>query len=284
MLTDLYTKKQAEIEQKIPGVVAVYPSLWREVVSDWQVEQHDAIWLTYAANYLLHTGSTRWAIDPFSLCTRLKLDIQPDFLADLQELQLVVLTHAHADHLDLNLITALRDLPITWVIPSFMLERVQQAASLPEEKIIIPQPGIPIQFSDLALTPFEALHMRGNNGVPEMGYLAEFNNKRWLFPGDTRVYDPARLPSFGKLNGVFAHLWLGKARALDEPPPLLEAFCDFFIALQPGRIIVTHLEELGRKADDFWTENHYQLVRQRINELEPEIAVTSLMMGQKTCL
>jgi hypothetical protein len=284
MPTDLYIQKQAEIEQKILTATAAYSSLWQDVVSDWQVEQNDAVWLTYAANYLLHTGKTHWAIDPYSLFTRLKLDIQPDFLNDLRNLQLVVLTHAHADHLDLNLITALRDLPITWVVPSFMLEKVQQTAHLPKENIITPQPGTPIQLGDLALTPFEALHIRGNNGVPELGYLAEFNDKRWLFPGDTRVYDPGRLPSFGKLDGVFAHLWLGKACALDDPPPLLEAFCHFFYAFHPSRVIITHLEESGRKADDFWTEDHYQLVKQQFNSLDPEIIVTSLMMGQKTCL
>ncbi len=284
MPTDLYIQKQAEIEQKILATVAAYPSLWRNVISDWQTEKGDTVWLTYAANYLLHTGNTHWAIDPYSLYTRLKLDIQLDFRDDLQNLQLVVLTHAHADHLDLNLIAALHDLPIKWVIPSFMLERVQQTAHLPKENIIIPQPGMPISFSDLTLTPFEALHIRGNNGVPELGYLAEFNGKRWLFPGDTRVYDPGRLPSVGKLDGVFAHLWLGKACALDDPPPLIESFCNFFYTLQPTRIIVTHLEESGRKADDFWTEDHYQLVKQQFNALDPEIVVTSLMMGHKTCL
>jgi hypothetical protein len=284
MQTDLYNQKQVEIQQKIQTTVAAYPSLWHDVTSGWQTEQSDAVWLTFAANYLLHTGNTHWAIDPYSLYTRLKLDIQPDFPNDLRDLQLVVLTHAHADHLDLNMISALRDLPISWVIPSFMLDRVQQTAHLPEENIIIPHPGTPIYFADLALTPFEALHIRGNNGVPELGYLAEFSDKRWLFPGDTRVYDPGRLPSFGKLNGVFAHLWLGKARALDNPPPLLEEFCNFFYALQPACVIITHLEESGRKADDFWTEEHYHLVRQRFNALDPEIIVTSLMMGQKTCL
>jgi hypothetical protein len=284
MPNDLYAQKQAEIQQKILTTVAAYPSLWKNVISDWQTEQSDALWLTFAANYLLHTGKTCWAIDPYSLYTRLKLNAQLDFAKDLQGLQLVVLTHAHADHLDLNLITAIRDLPIIWVIPAFMLERVQQTAHLPEKNIIIPQPGSPIKFSDLTLIPFEALHIHGNNGVPELGYLAEFSGKRWLFPGDTRVYDPARLPSFGSLDGAFAHLWLGKACALEDAPPKLEAFCNFFCALQPTRIIITHLEELGRKADDFWTESHYQQVKQQFAAINPEISVNSLRIGQKAAL
>jgi hypothetical protein len=51
-----------------------------------------------------------------------------------------------------------------------------------------------------------------------MGYLLEFNGKRWLFPGDTRSYDASLLQSFGPLEGHFAHLWLSRTGAYLEVP------------------------------------------------------------------
>ena len=50
----------------------------------------------------------------------------------------------------------------------------------------------------------------------------------------------------------FAHLWLGRHCAQKDEPPLLDDFCRFFVAFDPGRIVIAHLEELGRKADDYW--------------------------------
>jgi len=54
-----------------------------------------------------------------------------------------------------------------------------------------------------------------------MGYLAEFGTKRWLFPGDTRSYNFEKLPDFGKLDGVIAHVWLGKTEAMQANPSLI---------------------------------------------------------------
>ena len=234
------------------------------IINEWkQNSGADCAWLTYSANYLFRTAGVRWALDPFSLFTRVGGGPQPDFAADLAGLQLVVLTHAHNDHLDLNLVTAIRELPLTWVIPEFMLPGVMQAADLPRERILIPEPGKPIQVGGLTLTPFTALHFRGTRGVPEMGYLAEFSGKRWLFPGDTRSYTADRLPDFGKLDGAFAHLWLGKAAALLETPPLLPDFCGFFSQLNPARLVITHLDELGRDEPELWEEHHFRMARKR---------------------
>ncbi len=267
--------------QKIETARVGYLPLWRRVIDEWNSTAEDAAWLTYSANYLLNTAGVRWAMDPYSLFTRLKRNEQPDFVHDLAPLQLVVLTHAHADHLDLNVIRALKHLPITWVVPEFMLKWVVDDAGLAKEKIILPVPGQPINFGNLLLTPFEALHFRESHGVPEMGYLVEFGSKRWLFPGDTRSYDSHRIPVFENLDGVVAHLWLGKGCALELNPPLLEAFCQFFTNLTPRQIVITHLEELGRKADDFWTEAHYIQAYRRIKELSPSIQVSSAFCGQK---
>ena len=169
-----------------------YPALWRRIINDWRKDAvGDAAWLMYAANYLFRTGGVRWAVDPFSLSTRIKDVPQPDFKTDLEKLELVLLTHAHNDHLDLNFIRAIAPLPIRWIVPRFMLEKVL-SAGVPQANIIVPADNQPISFKYLTITPFAAQHIHGKSGVPETGYLVECNGKRWLFPGDTRVYDPCQ--------------------------------------------------------------------------------------------
>jgi len=271
-MADLATQRAVAIEE--------YPKKWDLLVRDWASDQGDKLWLTYAANYLLNTDGVKWAIDPYSLFTRIGGGAQPDFAKDLQYLQLIILTHVHADHLDLNLISALSQLPVQWVIPEFMVEKIMHAANLSAEKIIIPRAHLPLRIANLTITPFDGLHMHGESGVPAMGYLAEFSQKRWLFPGDTRRYDFSLLPDFGELDGVIAHLWLGKAAAREEQPPQLIGFCSFFSQFKTKKLVVTHLRELGREFNDFWDFHHFQLVRTRLRKLKPELQITAALTGE----
>ncbi len=281
MVIDVRATRQSEIDSKRKTALAEYPALWQQMIDHWRHATSDTAWLMYAANYLFHTAGVRWAIDPYALPTRFKHSYLPDFEKDLSELDVVVFTHAHADHLDLNLVSALQNRPITWVIPAFMLEKINQAVRLPQNQIVVPQAGIPLHVGKLTLLPFDGQHFHNGNGVPEMGYLANFNHKNWLFPADTRVFDVNCLPPFTNLDGVFAHLWLGKACALQSPPPLLDAFCSFFAALKPTRMVVTHLEELGRDSDDYWTDAHYQLIAEQMHRITPDIHIQMAKCGQK---
>ena len=261
-----------------------YSDLWIRITSEWNYGQSDKLWLTYSANYLLNTAGVKWAIDPYSLFTRVGGGEQPDFLKDLKNLQLVVLTHNHSDHLDLNLIAALSELPIRWVIPEFMLEKVRTVVNLSNENIIIPEILKPIFIDNLTLTPFEGLHIHGSNGVPSMGYLAEFSKRRWLFPGDTRTYDFSRLPEFGELTGVVGHLWLGKAEALDQNPSKLDEFCQFYSRFRTQNLIITHLREFGRIAEEFWDIHNFETVKDEIHRLSPELDIISALMGDRVNL
>lgn len=281
MPVDSSLNDNASRKSRVDCARAEYASLWRGLVQSWQTgRETDAAWLTYSANYLLNTAGVRWALDPLSLFSRLGGGQQPDFRADLECLQMVVLSHAHNDHLDLKLIAAIRDLPVTWVIPAFMLDTVMREARLPAGQIIVPQAGQPIRIDGLTLIPFDGQHFRGANGVPEMGYTAEFAGKRWLFPGDTRTYAAERLPQYNQLDGVVAHLWLGKGCAQDRRPPLLDDFCRFVKELAPAQVAVTHLDELGRDDQDLWTLHHYELACSRLKEIAPEIRMRSARMGQ----
>jgi len=273
---------QEELAVRINQAKAAYPTLWDRIIAEWKsTYTGNHAWLTHSANYLLNTAGVRWALDPLALPARLPGMKFPNYSDDLDRLQLIVLSHAHNDHFDQNLISALQGLPLRWVIPEFMVDTVMKAASIPSERIIVPKPATKISIGELALTPFEGLHVNGQSGIPEMGYLVEFDGHRWLFPGDIRLFDITRIPDFGHLDGVFAHLWLGKACAQIDPPPMLEEFCAFFSCFKTGRLVITHLNEFGRDVTELWDETHYRSVVQVFKQNRPGIQVEMGLTGDK---
>ena len=276
---------QISLQQKRQEAINSYPGVWNKVIDEWnRGDVGNSAWLTYAANYLLLTNGVRWAIDPYSMSTRIRGIPQPDFLHDLQKLELVVLTHAHNDHLDLELIRAIAPLPIQWVVPADMVDLLLAKTSLTRKRMIIPSLGKEIEFRGLSLLPFESLQFHKDGGVKETGYLALFGGRSWLLPGDIRDFDTARLPNFGRVNGVFAHLWLGKACALLPEPPFLDDYCRFFASFEPQRVVVAHLYEYGRDETELWTESHFEIVRQRFYEIAPQIHVEMALMGSRVSL
>jgi hypothetical protein len=255
------------------------PLSWQRLTADWRKEGADAAWLTYSANYLLRTAGVRWALDPFWPPSRLGLPLPPVAAEDLRGLNLVVLSHAHADHLDFNLLAALASQPIQWVIPAHMREKIASRVPVPPERVMVPVNGQPLCFGGLTLMPFDGLHFHGAHGVPETGYLVEFGGRRWLFLGDTRDYRRELLPPLGAVDGVFAHLWLGRACAALPVPPLVEEFSRFFIDLNARRVVVTHLYEAGRDETDLWTDRHFRMVKERIIAIAPGVQVECAVTG-----
>ncbi len=79
---------------------------------------------------------------------------------------------------------------------------MQAEVGLSVEQVLIPSPLQPIVIKGIP------------QGVPATASLVEFNGKRWLFPGDTRNYHTGSLPSFGPVDGLVAHMWLGRGCAL----------------------------------------------------------------------
>jgi L-ascorbate metabolism protein UlaG (beta-lactamase superfamily) len=288
---DRIVEDQARIDRQRAEIVNRYPSTWDKMITEWNLPgPENRAWLMYSANYLFRTHEIRWALDPLTLHWRLPAAPHVDAARDLRDLSFIILTHAHADHLDLDLVRDLSALPIRWVIPEFLLGVVVEAG-LSRAKIIVPKPMETFELDGLRITPFDGQHWQtdpanpnGRRGVAATGYLVEFSGKRWLFPGDTRTYDASKIPFFGSVDGLFAHLWLGRGCALDEKPALLEPFCSFCLDLHPKRIIVTHLDEFGRAADDYWEDAHFQQVKQRILERVPDMVIESANHGERVDL
>jgi hypothetical protein len=285
-----FAEKQARIVQQRDELIARYPTLWNNIVTEWKSpDPDDRVWLTYSANYLFRTGGVRWALDPLTLNWRLNGSTSRVNVNDLSDLSFILLTHRHKDHLDLDLLSELRHFSIKWVIPEYLIPIVNCQAGIPRKNIIVSEPLQPVKLSGITITPFDGLHLAYENdgklrGVPATGYLIEFNHKRWLFPGDIRSYDASRLPNFGHLDGQFAHLWMGRGCALSDPPPLLESFCHFFASQDSFRIVITHLMDFGRDAEDYWDVSHAQAVISCFRKNYREIDVSYAVMGQKVHL
>jgi hypothetical protein len=287
-----FSERQTAISQRRKEITARYPQMMTDLISEWRSPgAEDKVWLLYSANYLFRTGNIRWAMDPLTLRRRVPEAPEIDLAQSFDALDFVVLTHRHADHLDFNLIKSLRHLSIRWVIPDYILPQVQSEAGLPAEQIVTPHPLQPIDIHGIHLLPFVGLHWEAapsengpQHGVPEMGYLVEFNKKRWLFPGDTRDFKTELLPSFGSVDGLFAHLWLGRGCALMEEPPLLDAFCQFCVDLQPKQVVLTHLEELGREADDYWDGRHSEKVMSHCRQFAQQVSISAAYMGESVSL
>jgi L-ascorbate metabolism protein UlaG (beta-lactamase superfamily) len=289
---DQFPKQQIDIDQRRKDKSTRYPKMMADVIAEWCSSGiQEKVWLLYSANYLFRTGNIRWAMDPLSLRCRVPGAPEVDLAQSLAALDFVVLTHRHADHLDIELLKALRHLPIRWIIPEYILLQVQAEVGTIAGQVITPHPLQPIDLNGIRLLPFIGLHWEAapsengpQHGVPEMGYLVEFNNKRWLFPGDTRDFKAELLPSFGPVDGLFAHLWLGRGCALMEEPPLMDAFCRFCLDLQPKQVILTHLEEFGREADDYWDGRHVEKVISCCKQLTPDLEVKAAYMGESVNL
>jgi hypothetical protein len=284
---DRTARRQVLLDQRKATALEQYPAMWRSMITEWQRPvRQERVCLMCAANYLFRTNHVGWALDPLTLKQRLPEAAEMDLVHDLEGLSFVLLTHRHKDHLDLNLVHQLSGLPIQWVVPEDLLERVEQAG-LSRKKIILPRPMEPLELEGHTITPFDGLHWQndptrpeGRRGVPAMGYLVEFNQKRWLFPGDVRTYDINLMPSFGPIDGAFMHLWLGRGSALSEEPPLLEAFGRFCGNLNSRRIIVSHLNEYGREISELWDEDHIRLIHTWMEENKADIIIEPAMMGQ----
>jgi hypothetical protein len=287
--------KQATIEQRRQEVCSQYPQIWKRMIADWRRPGGpDRLYLTYAANYLFQTGGTRWAIDPLTPAGRAPGMTPLDVSEDLDGLAFVLLTHMHADHLDIDLMRSLRNAPITWVVPADSLAYVREKAGIAPQNILVPKVGCTLNFNGLIVLPFEGRHWEVSGmdtngkpirkGVPSISYLVKCGGRSWLFPGDVRDYDLHQLPKIGPVDVVFAHLWLGRHSALRELPPLLESFCKFFLYWKPRRIIVTHLEEIGRKADDYWDRTHFEKVRSSFFASAPGITVEAAITGDQVFL
>jgi hypothetical protein len=237
----------------------------------------------FAANYLFRTAGVRWALDPVSLLARMGMAHERPVAGDLAGLDFVVLSHRHGDHHNAPMINAMAGLPARWVVPRFMLERVEEETDLPAQRITVAEPGEAVQLSGIRLTPFEAVHYDPgtDSGVPSLGYFIEAGDRRLLLPGDNRSYEPDRFPEFGPVDVLFANLWFGRRAGLVGEPPYFKAFCEFCLAFGARKIVIAHLREVARAPEDYWTGRHARMAVEYLAEKAPDVPVLVPEFGER---
>lgn len=245
--------------------------------------------LMYAASYLFVTGEVRWAVDPV-----LPGSLLPDFPDGLRteplgELAFVLLTHDHSDHVDWELLASLRDSGVTFVVPEHMRDAVAERVKPRGGQMTVARWGERLELHGMGILPWDGLHWQTDpdgrrQGTDATGYLVEAEGRRWLFPGDVRDYRAEEVARFAPVDTLFAHLWLGRGRALDPAPPELDAFCEFLRAAEPRRVVLTHLYEFSRRPTDLWTDRHVGLIRERWKEMGEQAPIMTPRVGEMMVL
>jgi len=286
----LEQQKLAEITRNRVELVEDYPELCARMIRQWNRPRNsDAVWLLYAANYLFNTHGVRWAVDPVMLKHQLPEAPSINPAGSLANLSFVLLTHAHVDHVDVSLWRALRKSDCRWIVPEHMSDFFMEKTLLAPSQFITARPSSIIDIDGVRITPFDGLHFERKirtvgARTPATGYLVETRNKRYLLPGDIRTYANGLLPSFGPVDAVFAHVFLGRKAALQDDPPLLDAFADFLLELRPGQILLTHLYELGRSPANAWRLEHTAMIKRCLQKTNPNIKIVVPEWYEETLL
>ena len=229
-----------------------------------------------ASSYLFSTGERLWAVDPmYALppCPDAELEAVADGLRDFD---FIVLTHCHADHLQVPLLQRLGGSGRTrLVIPASIAPQFHELAGHPFPDVTVLEAGASAVCAGITLTCHPGYHDEpGTAGYPSGAFLATLPDGLTLFfPGDVRDYErpiPAGLPP---VDFEFGHIWLGRGNAHAEAFPLADACCRFLLQPRPGVIFLTHLREVSRGPDSMWLPRHAAQVRARLAERSPETVV-----------
>lgn len=162
-----------------------------------------ALWWLGQASFVLRGPTSTFFVDPFLSDMEGRL-VQPPFTAEESpQVDYVLYTHEHRDHLDLPAldIIARRSPNARFVVPRPIVEQLT-AKGVAVERILPVQPGDEISAGEARVIPVPAMH--GLDSPPAvydfgfeqsgglyryLGYIIELEGIRIYHPGDTLVFD-----------------------------------------------------------------------------------------------
>ena len=206
------------------------------------------------ASYVLKFGDTKIAVDPSLWEIDLPDSVRREYIELLASCDALVITHLDCDHYDESVLDELKG-RVTLYIPDF--------AEYPGYAV---GNGDKVQIGECKLTFFEGAHSTPERFMPEYGFSVCFGGKNYVFPADVRDYEKPH-PDFGKVEVLVAHLWLGKANALNlSYNPYVDKFADFVNGFSPKRVLLGHMLDFRRSIEDMWSEIHMDAVVGKIPE------------------
>ena len=232
--------------------------------------------LIHSSSYLFNTNGYRWGMDVAFRNARFLASTPKNAVALLKDLELMVISHNHRDHFEESTTRALANTDLEWVIPDFIYDVAVEWGINPQ-KIHVAREGQPLTVGKLTLLPFCGRHFRPGTtqGVPEYGYFVTAEGSpSMVFPVDVRDLSLDGLPQLPDADYCFANVWLGDGKCLEaDYAPIDREFSEFMLHFSTKNIILTHLNEDGRRDKEMWRNHHAELVKQKITELSSETMV-----------
>ena len=243
--------------------------------------------LSHSSSYLFNTNGYRWGMDVAFRNARFLASTPKHAVDFLKDHDLMVISHNHRDHFEESTTRALAKTDIEWVIPDFIYDVAIEWGINPQ-KIHVAREGQPLTVGKLTFLPFEGRHFRPGttHGVPEYGYFVTAEGSPSIvFPVDVRDLSLDGFPKLPDADYCFANVWLGDGKCLEQSyDPIDREFSKFMLKFSDKNIILTHLNEDGRKDKEMWRNHHAELVKAKIQEFSPKTRVLIPNRGETMIL
>lgn len=171
------------------------PSLWQRIVDDVVPEGTVSIWWLYQAGFVIKSpGGTTIAIDPY-----LSESVQASYgiaravptpvTAQELEVDAVLATHPHDDHLDPDCVTAFAAREATAFVGPPSAVKIARGGGFAGARTHALRRGETVQIGDITIEAVLARHMFEPEPTPDaLGYLVTAGGRRVYHSGDTE-YD-----------------------------------------------------------------------------------------------
>ena len=223
--------------------------------------------------YLFSTHGYLWSVD-LSFWHLRHLAEEPHRVRErLGGMDLMLLTHAHEDHMEEATLRALSDTEIRFVAPESLLPHLYRFG-IRRSQITAVKAGDEIAEGPLCIRVLQGRHFRPDgSGIDAVGYLVRAENAPSIaFPGDVRDYRTEGVEDLAA-DHCFAHVWLTDEALLPECYlPACEDFARFMLKASQKSIFLTHLYS-HRTEDKLWKLHHARAAAECIRALSPKTAV-----------
>jgi L-ascorbate 6-phosphate lactonase len=261
--------KLAGLVLTVAVAAALSPAQENRVVQEIRAHNKGiALWWLGNDGWLIKSGGVLVAIDP-DLESNGKVQAPVVKAAELAgDIDVVFVTHHHGDHCNVPTLRELERGHCSFVLPRPCLKETA-ALALPKERVVVPEPGRPLEVKGIKVEPIHAIH--GNQEFTVLtrepdfvdsiayscGYVLNMGGKRLLQPGDSVLTEE--------------HIGLKGIDVLFVSPTVHNMYIDrsmiLINRLEPAYIFPQHFETY-RQTDEnsFWTRGYPDELKARLSQ------------------